>query len=1050
MSDERSVRQGNRVLTTLLFTDIVGSTELATNLGDRRWRDLLDSHHAIVRRELQRFRGREIDSVGDSFLAIFDGPERGIRCACAVRDAVRDLGIEIRAGLHSGEVEAGDGTVRGIAVHLGARVAAEARPGEILVSSTVRDLVAGSGIQFEDRGMFTLKGVPEERRLFAVSGMAPETASVPRREAELRAARLLDLPPGRTTNLPLQLTSFVGRARELDEIRERIAASRQVTLTGTGGVGKTRLAIEVASRVLPHFPDGVWLVDFSPLSDPARVPQAVASTLGVHEETGRPLPEVLGDYLLSKRTLLVLDNCEHLTAGCADLAEYLLRRCPDIRVLATSREILGTAGELTYSVPSLSVPDLQRHAAPAEATDYEAVRLFLDRAGVGQPDFVLTAANTPAILQICGRLDGIPLAIELAAARVKTLSFEDIARRLDDRFRLLTGGTRTALPRHRTLRAAIDWSYDLLSDAERMFLRRLAVFAGGFTLDSAEAVCAGEGIDPDDVLDVLTRLVDKSLVTVDRSAQTRYRQLETIRQYARERLVAGGEADVVLRRHRDFYVALAEEAEPHLHGPQQMEWLDRVAAEHDNARAALEWSLRQSGGEPAVRLAAAMSSFWHARGYLAEGREWLDRVLPRTADVSSEIRMKALFGAGRLAFAQDDFGLAKNIFEQLVPLAREGGDRRALALALAWLGHAAWHQGERGRGVALCEESLALARAVGDAWTTAIVLDEVSVVARHEGDHQRASSLLEQSLALFREAGDIGEVALCLSRLGALATDRADYRRAAGLIEEALNLQRLLGRRTASASSLSRLGLIALAQGDWERAIGLCEAAAVIGDELGKKSTAASMRSNAGLAMLAKGDLERAGAIFKESLDAQRTYGDREDVASATAALGILARYQGDRVRARRLLEESLNVLRQAGGIAGATSPLHQLAVPLYQLGLLALAEGEPEHAASSLREALIHQQKRGDAQGIAGSLEGLAGAMLARGMSEHAVRLFGAAEALREAIGAPQWPVDRLIYEPEVGKARAALGDDAFAAALSVGRAMSVDDAVKFALSTS
>lgn len=1044
MSDERSV-QGNRVLTTLLFTDIVGSTELATDLGDRRWRDLLDSHHAIIRRELKRFRGREIDSVGDSFLAIFDGPERGIRCACAVRDAVRDLGIEIRAGLHSGEVEAGDGTVRGIAVHLGARVAAVARPGEVLVSSTVRDLVAGSGIQFEDRGVFTLKGVPEERRLFAVSGMAPKAVRAPRRSPELTPA-LRDVPPAPSTNLPLQLTSFVGRARELAEIDERIIASRQVTLTGPGGVGKTRLAIEAASRVLKHFPDGVWLVDFSPLSDPARVTQAVASTLGAQEETGRPLLEVLGDYLLSKRALLVLDNCEHLTAACAELTEHVLRRCPDLRVLATSREILGTAGELAYSVPSLSVPDLQPPPALAEATGYESVRLFVDRAGLGQPDFALTPANTPAILQICGRLDGIPLAIELAAARVKTLSVEEIARRLDDRFKLLTGGIRTALPRHRTLRAAMDWSYDLLPDAERILLRRLAVFVGGFTLDAAEAVCAEEGIDPDDVLDVLTRLVDKSLVVVDRSGQIRYRQLEMIRQYARERLAAAGEEDATLRRHRDFYLALAEEAEPHLHGPRQMEWLDRVAAEHDNARAALEWSLRQPEGESGVRLAAALSSFWHRRGYLAEGREWLDRVRPRTADVSSEIRIRALLGAGRLAFAQDDFGPAKDIFEQVVPLAREGGDRRALAPALAWLGHAAWHQGERATGIALCEESLALAHSVGHAWTTAIILDEVSVVARHEGDHQRASALLEESLALFREVGDIGEAALCLSRLGALATDRADYRRATSLIEEALNLQRMLGRRTASASSLNRLGLIALAHGDWERAIELFEAAAVIADELGKKATAARVRVNAGLALLAKGDLKGAGTIFEESLRVQRTYGDAEDIASAIAALGILARYQGDCIQARRLLEESINIFQQEVGPAGAATPLEQLGVPPHQLGLLALAEGEPEGAASILREALTQQQKRGDILAIACSLESLGSVMLARGMPEHAARLFGAADGRREAIGAPRWPVDRAAYESDLREAKTALGDEAFTDAWSAGRGMSVDEAVRFA----
>jgi predicted ATPase/DNA-binding SARP family transcriptional activator len=1284
-----------RFLTTMLFADIVGSTELAARLGDRRWRELLDAHQAAVRQELERFHGREIDSAGDGFLAVFDRPERAIRCAQALRDSTRRLGIQIRVGLHTGEVETAGAAVRGIAVHMGARVAAEAGPGEILVSSTVRDLVAGSEIQFEDRGLRALKGVPEERRLFAVTAVGtagtvaeghagvqsglrirllgdfrvalagheiaashwrlkkprslikllalapghrlhreqvleilwpeldttaasnnlrkalhvarralasadaveaarylqlqhelmtlgpdgdlwidaeafeqmaaeararnnPETFlaaldlytgdllpedryedwSSGRREA-LRLAylsvladlashyerdrqftpaieilqRLLQHDPGREeahaalmrvyaltgqrqqalrqyqvlkeainrefdaeadpatqrlyqeilagkispvaragpvrprqeasarlSNLPLQLTSFIGRVRELDEISEMIGIARHITLTGPAGVGKTRLALEAAARVQAGFPDGLWLVDFSPLSDPARAPQALAATLGVPEQTGRPLPEVVGDYLMSKRALLVLDNCEHITAACAELAEYLLRRCPEVRVLATSREVLGTAGEQVYGVPSLSLPDPRRLAAPDELTGYEAVRLFADRAALSRPGFALTDASTPAVVQICRRLDGIPLAIELAAARVKTLDVDAIAARLDDRFRLLTGGTRTALPRHRTLRAAMDWSYDLLSDPERGLLRRLSVFAGGFTLEAVEAVCTGGGIEQSDVLDLLARLVDKSLIAVDQSKKTRYRLLETIRQYARERLVETDAPDAALRRHRDFFLALVEEAAPEFRGPNQMEWLNRIGAEHDNIRAALEWSLGQPEDEPPVRLAAAASWYWHARGYLIEGREWLDRALQRVDGAAPALRMKALIGAGRLAFAQDDYGRAQTIFEQVVPLAREAGDVQAMAMALAWLGHSTWHQGDRAGGVAISEESLALARKVAEPWTTAIVLDEVAIVARHERDHERAVSLLEESLRFFREVGDLGGIALCLSRLGALASDRAEYQRAALLIEEALSLQRALGRRTAAASSLNRLGWIALAQGDYEAAIERFEASAAIADELGKRSTAAGIRVNAGMAALAKGDAARGGEILHDCLAVQREYGDADDVAIATTACGILARCQGDHDRARQLLEAGLTTIRETSGAIN-------LATPLYHLGALARAQGDYDQAITLLREGMMLQRKHGDRLGIAGSLEGLAGVLLSRGTAKMAVRLFGAADRLREAIGAPRWTIDQEAWDDDTSAARAALGEAAFTEAWDAGRAMTTESAVELAL---
>ena len=470
------------------------------------------------------------------------------------------------------------------------------------------------------------------------NGITPDPPQSLRR---LRAVESVEAEPALRTperpthNLPLELSSFVGREKELAEVKRLLENNRLLTLTGSGGCGKTRLALAAAGELVEGFADGVWLVELASLADASLVPQAVASTLGVREQTGRSPTESLSDYLGSKRVLLVLDNCEHLVEACAELAEALLHSCPELRILATSREALGITGEVAWLVPSLSLPDLRRLPAVESLYQYESARLFVERTTAVNPTFALTEQNASAVAQVCYRLDGIPLAIELAAARTKVLTVEQIAVRLDDSFGLLSAGSRTAMPRQRTLHATMDWSHELLPDEERALFRRLAVFAGGFTLEAAESVCSGEDLERDEVLDLLSHLVDKSLVVAwEVSGEARYRLLETVQQYAWEKLSEPGETERFRERHAGYYLALAEEAEPELKGAGQVAWLERLEWERDNLRAAMAWLLERGALEEAARLGWALWLFWGIRAHFAEGRRWMEQALSARSSAS--------------------------------------------------------------------------------------------------------------------------------------------------------------------------------------------------------------------------------------------------------------------------------------------------------------------------------------------------------------------------------------------------------------------------------
>ena len=620
----------------------------------------------------------------------------------------------------------------------------------------------------------------------------PEHARASRRfatsERRNRAGRRRDAPQ-QSSGTAHQLR---GRRQELDEIRRLLGTSRLLTLTGAGGCGKTRLALQVASELAGEFRDGIWAVDLGPVSEPGLVANSVSATVGIREGWYRPLTDSLGDYFRSRHALIVLDNCEHLIDACAHLVEPLLRAAPHLRVLATSREGLGIAGETVWRVPSMATP--------------EARRLFADRAVAVQPAFVVTDENAATVADICRRLDGIPLAIELAAARLNVLSVDQVQARLSDRFRLLTGGSRTAIARQRTLEATIDWSYDLLAEVERLLLCRLSVFPGGWTLEAAEDVCGGSGLESEMMLDLLSRLVDKSLVNVEDGADgSRYRCLETVRQYARERLLQSGDAKRVRDRHSRFFLAFVRRAEPALVEADQALWLTRMQSEHDNMRSALEWSLDGHTGEDSgLEMAAAMSWFWIKRGHLGEGRVWLERALANDG-ASSRLTAKALAGLGSITFFQGDYPTTKQVAERSLEIGRAVDAPAEAVLSLGLLSVLAFESGDVDRSVHLARECLDAAATCGEPWRASPALQCLAYQAMQAGDFDEACRMSQEALGHCRRKGDTWGIGMCLSDLALFRVLQGHYTEAEHFCGEALAATRELGDRLLTAFFLSFL-----------------------------------------------------------------------------------------------------------------------------------------------------------------------------------------------------------------------------------------------------
>jgi predicted ATPase/class 3 adenylate cyclase/Tfp pilus assembly protein PilF len=994
---------------TFLFTDLEGSTRLLEAHPDA-YREAVRRHHELLREAVDAHGGVVFETMGDAVYAAFARPTAAVRAALAGQRALQAEPwgatgpLRVRMGLHLGEVERQGGHYFGAPLYRCARLLATAHGGQTVLSGAVAEVVrdalpADAGLR--DLGEHRLRDLQRPERLFQLGH--------PDLPVDFPPLRSLDALPH---NLPVQLTSFVGRARELAEVRQLLSANRLVTLTGAGGVGKTRLALRAAAELHGAFPDGAWLISLAPVADPALVPSAIAQALGVREAGGRTLAEGLRDHLRDKRLLLIVDNCEHLLPGAAPAVTDLLAAAPRLKVLATSRAPLRLAGEREYPVPPLRLPDPPAPARPpdpAALARSEAVALFAERAAAVAPAFAVTAETAEAVAGICRRLDGLPLALELAAVRTKVLPPAALLARLEHRLPLLTGGPRDLPARHQTLRASIAWSHDLLAPAEQTLFRRLAVFAGGCTLDAAEAVCDPGGDLPLGALDGLASLVDKSLVLPDEetSSEPRFAMLETLREYAAERLAASAEAAAIRRRHLAYYLALVERAEPRLRGPQQTVWLDRLEREHANLRAALMWCTEAPGAagraEMGLRLAGALWRFWDVRCYVVEGRWWLERVL-ETYRRRSPARVKALIGAGALAWRQDDGAAAQARYEEGLALARELGDKQSVATALNSLGFVALSSRNYAIAHALHEEGLALARELGDKQNVATALNRLGLLARYHGDYAAARRLHEESVAIRRELGDKQGVATALNNLAVVARQQGDYARARSLAEESLALHRAVGDRHNLAATLRNLGQIAYLQGRFAEA----------------------------------------QPYLEHSLALSKDLGQILGIVEALVRMANIARARGDYARARSLSEEAVEVASRGGDQGGEGAPIAQA---LQSLAAVARLQGDAPRAHREYQESLRLFRDAGDTHGIATSLEGLAAVASDEGRWSRALQLVGAAGALRQAIGAPVPLLEREQVEHVRAAARRELGQLAAEDASNWGRALTVEQAVADAL---
>ena len=810
---------------TFLFTDIEGSTILAQEYIDEL-QTLLARHREILTQAIEAYNGYVFQIVGDSFSAAFDTALNALNAASEAQQVLQrevwsPAPIKVRMGIHTGAAHlAEDSSVEGpysgyATLAATQRIMSAAHGGQILLSQATENLLRGhlpKDVSLLDLGEHKFKDILQPVRIFQVLALELQK--------EFPALRALDVFPN---NLPLQLTSFIGRERELGEIQQMLASTRLLTLTGPGGTGKTRLSLQIGEKLLSSFADGIWIAELASLTDPSSLPQTIAGIFGLRELPNMSLTNIVTDYLRAKKLLLILDNCEHLVKACAKLADQLLHACPQLKIIASSREALGVAGETIYHVPSLSLPDFTQVTREA-LMDSESVRLFVERATASQSKFRLTDQNASAVAQICTRLDGIPLALELAAARITVFSPEQIAYRLNDRFKLLTGGSRTALERHQTLRALIDWSYDSLSEEEQRLFRQLSVFAGGWTFEAAEAVCVGL-----DVLDLLTQLINKSLVMVDEQAnETRYYLLETIRQYGHNKMLEAGESEQVRNLHLEFFLRFAEQAGSHYNSFQEREWMSRLEAYYDNLRAALDWALEQDV-LIALRLATVLSPYWSRHGREAEGNRILSEALVRFKTLPKAIgeperqritlQVKALGAIEVLSFAYGDFITSLKVAEEVIELSRRIGEKQTLSEALSYLGVVRAFLGEKKISTSMAEEALTLARGIGDRVSLGLALMNMAgVIAMTEGDPQKIRAYSEEGIGLLKEAGAQWGVAMSSFGAGIFAARQGNYTEALSQFEASIPVFTELGDKHRINMAYSEIGHVERRQGHFKQA----------------------------------------------------------------------------------------------------------------------------------------------------------------------------------------------------------------------------------------
>ncbi|MEO8665065.1 MAG: tetratricopeptide repeat protein [Ignavibacteria bacterium] len=923
---------------TFLFTDIEGSTMLSQEFPETL-PAALEKHHAILRDAIESNSGFVFEIIGDAFCAAFENANDAVKAACTAQldlanEKWNDAVIKARMGIHSGKAEWNGKRYSGyITLARTARVMSAAYGGQILISGNTHEPAKeniGDKISFRDLGERRLKDVIQPIHLFQIIS--------PGLREDFPPLKTLDARPN---NLPVLLTGFIGREKEMERVKDLIKQSHLLTLTGSGGSGKTRLALQVAADIIDDYSNGVWLIELASLSDPFLLVQTIFKMLDLQEQPMQNTEDTLLDYLKDKEILLILDNCEHIIDATAQLTEKLLSKSPKLKIIATSREALRTAGEQTHRILPMNVPDPKNNESPEILAQYEAVKLFIEGALAVDENFRIQNENAAAIAGICNRLDGIPLAIELAAAKIKVLSAVQIYERLDNRFALLSGGKRTALPRQQTLRAMIDWSYDLLSENEKILWYRLAVFSGGWTIEAAEEICSDEKISIEELVDLLTLLAEKSIIIFS-PEKVRFRILETIRQFGEEKLKVSDEYENISDKHLNYYMILAESAEPKLKGPDQRVWLEKLDKEAGNFEKSFNRSLNKKNSQSGLRIAGAVELFWDIRGIYSEGLRWLESILEHNSGVINSIQGKALNAAGVLNTFHGNFKKAQKFLETALAIHVEIKDEKGIACSLLNLGRVLWFQGELSHAADLCEHSLGIFRNTGDKRGTATCLISLGIMSLQEGNYDRSEKLFEEGLAINRDAGDKREIAYSLLNMGMLSSDRGEMTRAAKLFEESLSIQRTLGDKRRISVSLNSLGVVAKELGELARSEELFEESLAIRREIGNKLGVANSLDNLGNVAFSRDQFDRAQSLFEESLELFREVGSKPGIASSLEGLGRIALKKKEYNDAEKYYRESLALNSEAGS-------KRDIAINLLGFSELKLIEGSYNGASELL-----------------------------------------------------------------------------------------------------
>ncbi len=874
---------------TFLFTDIEGSTKLAQEFHDRL-PEVLNIHNSILRNATESNNGFVFRIIGDAFCCAFADCNKAIKAAV---DAQKSLGaeswgdavIKVRMGIHTGYAEwSGTDYMGYITLARVNRVMSAAYGGQILVSSD-----AFNKIDFDGLGEITFRDLGERRLKDLIQPMKLYQVISPGVHSEFPPLNTLDARPN---NLPVQLTSFIGREKDLSELKKFLSGSRLVTLLGTGGTGKTRLALQAGADIIDEYSNGVWFADLSSLQDPLLLPQHLEQMFGISERQKQSPEELLVEFLKDKELLIILDNCEQLIEACATLVQSILQKSSKVKILATSRESLRCHGELIYKVSSLNHPEPNEKVTPEQLTQYEAVRLFIERALSVNPAFRVNNNNAPALAQICTQLDGIPLALELAAVRTKVLSLEDICLRLEDRFALLTGGKRTSLPRQKTLRAMIDWSFDLLSENERILWRRLCIFSGGWTLEVAEQICADEFLDNYDILDLTNELAEKSVISFSEQSG-KFRMLETIRQYGAEKLREAGEERKFCDRHFYYYLNMCESSFADMNGPRSKAWLDRFEDDYANIHSALKWASENGLYEEGNRLSFALGKLWEVRGYLFEGNMWMQKFLQDTTVLTQQTISRSKRLAGILATILGENERALRLTKESLEISRETDDKNGISQCLNVLGMISFDMSNLKDAKEYLTEALSIRRQIGRNIGLCSALNSLGLTIIQEGEYSKALEYFEEAMEIADEFDDDMYKGILYNNLGEVYDYLGNYEKSMEYLELGIEVDRNLGNKNGIGVSLYNLATLAMKNEDYVTSERLFSESLIIAKETGFKLSEVYSRVGLGQVLISQGKTGEAESHFFDVLTEFRDIADVKSIALSLGGISMILQVRG-------------------------------------------------------------------------------------------------------------------------------------------------------------